>query len=122
MLQYRRAAAVAGILVAACGCRGSDVTTDLGVDDCLVLPVVSPASATLRVGDTLHLTASTKICLGKIDTNLAPYSWTSSDSTVATVSTTSGLVLAIREGRVTIAAASVNEPLVKGAMALTITP
>lgn len=83
---------------------------------------VSPASATLHIGDTLLVSVSTRICPGQAEPTLAPYAWSSSDSSVAKVSASSGLVLALHDGTVTITATSVDEPLVKGAMALRIAP
>jgi len=59
---------------------------------------VSPANATLNVGDTTQLTAAG---------GLAPYSWSSSDTAVASVSST-GLVTALAAGSATITAVDSN--------------
>jgi hypothetical protein len=105
------------------GCRSrADLPTSVLASDCLLGSIVSPASAALHVGDTLRVSVSTRICPGQPEQTLAPYAWSSSDSSVAKVSASSGLVLAIRDGNVTIVATSVEEPLIKGAMALHIAP
>ncbi|RKY10971.1 MAG: hypothetical protein DRP82_08005, partial [Planctomycetota bacterium] len=59
--------------------------------------VVTPSSATLKVGETLQLTATTE---GGVDTG---YAWTSSDESVVVVSQ-DGVVTAVAEGTCTITA------------------
>jgi len=107
--------------IAGCHSRADFPTAAIG-SDCLQLPIVSPASATVHVGDTLRVSVSTRICPGQPSPTLAPYAWTSSDSSVARVDAASGLLLGLRSGAVTIIAYSVAVPSVKAAMALQIAP
>jgi len=73
-----------------------------------LLPVatvtVSPSSATVLIGATTQLTATTKDLLGTVLTG-RDIAWTSSNSAVATVSST-GLVTGVATGSVTITATS----------------
>lgn len=113
---------IAVALTQSCRSHG-DFPTSVHASDCVVAVLtVSPADATVHIGDTLRVSVSTQSCPGQVEPTLAPFSWSSSDSSVATVSASSGLVLAIQDGTVTITATSAEEPLVKGAMALRIAP
>ena len=110
-------------LLAVAGCRSqTDASAVDAPSDCLIEPTVSPASATLHVGDTLRVSVSTKACANQTAPNLSPYVWSSSDPSVAKVDASSGLVLALGDGSVTIVATSAPDASVKGAMALRIVP
>lgn len=77
---------------------------------------VSPASVTINVGGTAQLAASVDADASVTDRTVT---WTSSDATVATVST-SGLVTGVKAGTVTIVASSKASPTVQGAAAVTV--
>jgi len=78
---------------------------------------VSPASASVQVGGTVQLTAVTKDSVGNTLTGRT-ITWASSNSTVATVSTT-GLVSGLLIGSATITATSEGK---SGSSAITVTP
>src|SRR5436190_445427 len=78
---------------------------------------VSPASASVQVGGTVQLTAVTKDSVGNTLTGRT-ITWASSNSTVATVSTT-GLVSGLLIGSATITATSEAK---SGSSAITVTP
>ena len=61
--------------------------------------VVSPDTAVLQVGDTLQFTATG---------GTAPYTWSVSDATVATIDATTGLLTAVATGTVTVTATDAN--------------
>ena len=78
---------------------------------------VSPVSATVEVGTTLQLTATAKDAVGNVLSGRA-ISWSSSNSAVATVSS-SGLVTGVFTGTATIAATSEG---ISGTATVTVTP
>jgi hypothetical protein len=113
------AGAVAGLVVTvSCGRSeraATDPTFELGCT--LIGPRVSPAAATLHPGDTLRVSATETTCVG---TTTAGVRWTSSDTTVATVGPSDGLVRAHGRGTSTIIASDVRDLSIKGAMALSV--
>ena len=113
------AGAVAGLAVtASCGRTeraATDPTFDLGCT--LVGPRVAPAVATLHLGDTLRVSATETTCAG---TAPAAVRWTSSDTSVASVGPSNGLVRAHARGTATIVASDVRDTNIKGAMALSV--
>jgi len=79
---------------------------------------VSPASATVHPGDTLRVTATISDCRdGRHQAR-----WTSSDTTVATVTVDAGSIHAMKTGRVSIIATAVDNSAEKAAMALDVNP
>ena len=90
-----------GILFAACGGGSSEPTPTVATVE------VSPPSADRQVGQTLQLSATVKDADGNILSG-QPVSWSSSASTVASVSS-SGLVTASALGTALITAASGNK-------------
>lgn len=68
---------------------------------------VTPGKQVLAPGHTVQLMAAVYMLDGQITANV---NWASSDDTVATVDSHTGLVTAIKEGLVTITARSVLEP------------
>src|SRR5262249_2642267 len=106
----------------------SPPSTDIGAfgggqcpEDVSARVVINPHSATLRVGDTLQLTATIPPCL---EVGPEASTWASGDPTIASVNPNSGLVQAVRPGTQTISArAHPDSTLVAdGAMVVTITP
>lgn len=83
-------------------------------------PTVTPATATLHVGDTVRATVALTPCQG-IPTP-AVFLWRSSDTLRASVDSITGLVRARRSGGATIVASLVIEPAISGAMALLVIP
>jgi hypothetical protein len=90
-----------GILVVACGGGGSEPGPSVATVE------VTPATADRQVGQTLQLSATVKDVNGNILSG-QPVSWSSSASTVASVSS-SGLVTATALGTALITAASGNK-------------
>lgn len=113
-----------GAIAALAGCRGivdrhvdSTVTPVVCLDD----PTVTPAAATLFPGTLLQLTAN--IYAGRCGSPRAAVTWSSSNPNIATVDAASGLVTAMQaSGTVTIAAAAIAAPDVKGAAIITVMP
>jgi len=95
------------------------IRADTPVVDCSLGGArVSPASATLHIGDTLRLSYSFGCSTTSIST---AHRWSSSRDTIATVDS-AGLVRGVSGGTVTIIATAVADPNVKGAAAITISP
>ena len=108
-----------GLGLAACdGSAPIAAAIDAPVTGCIGNATVSPASATLRVGDTLRARASLSSCsvAGR-----PTVQWTTSNAAVARVDST-GLVLARAQGLATIVASLSAEPAVKSAMAVNVVP
>jgi hypothetical protein len=63
--------------------------------------VLTPATAILQPGDSQPLLAAVHLADGTVNANV---NWSSSDGTIATVNPTTGVVTALKEGRVTIKA------------------
>ena len=78
---------------------------------------VEPANPVLEIGERQALRATVAMANGTVSSNV---SWTSSDSTVATVNPTTGEVSALREGRVTIEAAYTVDTRFKGVANVTV--
>lgn len=90
---------VAGILSSAVACSGGDSSGPPAVASVSI----SPAAASVEVGQTQQLSASPRDAAGNALTN--PVTWSSASSTIASVSG-SGLVTGVSVGTTTIAAAS----------------
>jgi hypothetical protein len=91
-------------ILEACGGDG-DGPTDPPPPEPVASVTVDPASASVQAGSTMQLTASTKDANGRTLTGLT-IGWTSSDESIATVSST-GLVMGVAPGGpVTITASS----------------
>src|SRR5689334_6496192 len=95
---------VGSVVVWAC----SPPSTDIGAfgggqcpSDVAARVVINPHSASLRVGDTLQLTATIPACL---DVGPETFTWASGDTTIASVNPNSGVVQAVRPGTQTITA------------------
>lgn len=122
---------LAGLLGAAAivACGDSVVTatstTTTAVACTLNMIVVAPSSVTLRVGDAARFTASGNAggC-GSPATAPTPiiFFWRSSDTSLATIDSASGLLTALKPGSVTAIAIAVRDPAVKGAAAVVINP
>ena len=94
---------------------GTDPTFEVGCT--LIGPRVTPALATLHPGDTLRVSATETTCTGSSSSFVQ---WTSSDTSVATVGASSGLVRARARGTTSIVASDLRDAKLKGAMALTV--
>ena len=119
----KTSAAIALIGAALLACKGADVSrvdgqaTDIA---CVLLGItISPTNAVAHVGDTLRVRASFSDCPGP--SKVHSYRWSTTNASVATVDSL-GLVRAQARGVVTIVAALVDAPDVKGAMVLSVDP
>ena len=110
------------VAVGACGATASDAVTPIDSPGCtLPGPTVRPNPATLHPGDTLRASASMPSC--PLDPPVTTtFRWASSDSSVASVDSLSGLIRARALGTVTISAAATLDRNVKGAMLLVVAP
>jgi uncharacterized protein YjdB len=108
-----------GVAIVACGsdriAQTAPVDTPLAV--CVDGPTVSPASATLRVGDTLRVRAPAELCANPVQ-----WRWHSSDTVVASIDSLDGLVRAKRQGSASIVNELLSDRNEKGAAAITVTP
>jgi hypothetical protein len=84
----------------------------------LIGPIVSPASATIFVGDTLHVLAQANACGRPANAPPVTFLWSTSDTTIARVDSLTGLVHAKSAGAVSVIVREVQEPTVQGAMVL----
>jgi len=109
---------IAIALVACVACKAADAVAKPTQVDCTLGPpvTVTPANASLAQGDTLRAQATAWSCGPVLNPN---FRWASSDTSVATVDV-AGLVLARTSGRASIIVYRVEEPLFKGALALTV--
>lgn len=113
-----------GIAVVVGGCRAADETA--ATDTSVVTrafpahPLVTPAHATLRIGDTLRLTV--RYPPDMFPPVHPPAWWSSSTPAFALVDSATGLVTARAVGLTTIVAALRTDPAVKGAMILEVVP
>lgn len=103
-------------LVAACGSSDNNPVAPRVIPKILDIEII-PASATLRVGENLIMTARVRADSGA-DRSVT---WTSTDPRRATVSPT-GIVTALGEGTVVINAAATAQPEVVRSATLTVTP
>jgi uncharacterized protein YjdB len=87
------------IVLAAVGCRGFFVNPQL------TSITVNPSGPSIKPGATVQLTATGNNNDGSTTSNLPNLTWTTSDNTIATVSST-GLVKGVAEGTATITATS----------------
>ncbi len=115
---------LAAILVTACD---TALTTNLaGIgpgtgssDICAVASViVTPSLDTMQVGQNFQPAAQVQSCTASANEGVL---WLSSDSTIASIDATSGFILALRTGRVTITASAVADSTKKGSMAIVVT-
>jgi uncharacterized protein YjdB len=115
---------LAAILVTACD---TALTTNLaGIgpgtgssDSCAVASViVTPSLDTMQVGQNFQPAAQVQSCTASANEGVL---WLSSDSTIASIDATSGFILALRTGRVTITASAVADSTKKGSMAIVVT-
>jgi hypothetical protein len=110
----------AALCVGACG--GGAKATQTTHPDCTAEgPRVVPSMATLHPGDTLRATVTLPFCPWDPPV-VATFAWRSSDTTIATVDSVSGLVSARIVGRTTIIGSLTANRGVQGAMALTVAP
>lgn len=102
------------------GCAQSSTSTQAQVEcSSLMGPAVSPASATLLIGDTLRLVAKLDCTVG----GAAPkFDWESKKPSVATVDVSSGLVTAVAKGTAVIVATWTMDPTASGASTILVTP
>jgi uncharacterized protein YjdB len=118
--------AIACVAVTACD---TALTTNLaaagpgsgsGSDTCAVQSViVTPDTATLRVGQTLQPSASVQACTSAANEGVR---WTSSDSTTVSVDPNLGFIQARRVGNVNITASAVADATVKATIRISVTP
>jgi hypothetical protein len=71
----------------------------------------------MAIGDSVKLVAEVRLADGTYNGNVA---WSSADDTIATINPTTGTVVAMREGRVSIVAAYAPEPSARGMATITI--
>jgi hypothetical protein len=118
-----RRLAVLGLsaLVLAAGCR-EDQTPQEPAGKGVVCreAVVSPASATLHVGDTLRASATRSGC--STAQGVLQFRWLSQDTSVVRVDSLSGLVQARKQGITVVVASDVSNPSVKAAMVAQVIP
>lgn len=109
--------------VAAVACRGAapdaQVLVTTPVDCTLHGVVVTPSPVTLHPGDTLRVRADSTICG---IAGVVHFRWRSSDTTVGTVDSASGLIRARSKGVATIKAAMLQDSTVSGAAVLQVVP
>jgi hypothetical protein len=120
--QGRIAGMLASVAVVACSAisNGDKPTIAAPHVDCdLIGPVVRPSPAILHPGDTLRLQVDPPKC-GIV--GVARFRWRSSDMTVGTVDSASGLVHAGSPGVATIKAMLVADSTVSGAAVLQVVP
>lgn len=93
-------------------------TTTVPLGTNVISVTVSPANATLNIGDKITLAASVNAEAGVTDRTVT---WTSADPTIAGVDA-NGVVSALKAGNTSIVAASKANPSVKAAAAITVNP
>lgn len=109
---------IGGSMIVACGdVAGLGPATAVPVDCTLNAVTVTPASVTIRVGDTVRFKASGGTC------GQPPFTffWKTSN-TLASIDSASGFLTALKPGAVTAIATAVQNPAVPGAAAVTINP
>ena len=117
------AAAIALAVIGVAACTGADSPTLAGsLGDCLPESFVTPAAATLHVGDTLTLSVKGGPCPQNGATVQPRWTWRASDTIVAMVDSSSGLVRARVDGSTTIIATLVGDASVQGAANITVVP
>jgi len=91
-----------------------------GSDTCAVQAVlVTPDTATLRVGQTLQPTASVQSCASSANEGVR---WASSDSTIVSVDVNLGFMQARRVGNAIVTASAVAATSVKATIRVSVTP
>jgi hypothetical protein len=109
------------VVVAGCDRPGIDRIAAPPDGDCTLWQIrVSPASATLRAGDSLSAIATVNQCSGVPSSTAVR--WRSTDTATAIADANTGLVRARASGPVTIIATVVADTTIRGAMALTVVP
>jgi uncharacterized protein YjdB len=107
--------AVLLLLAVGIGCRGFFVKPTLSS------LTVTPATATLQTGSTGNTQQFTSFAtFNDGSTGNTPVSWTSSDTTIATVNAT-GLATSVSTGTATITATANQNPTIKGTGTVTVT-
>jgi uncharacterized protein YjdB len=115
----RATAAGNGATTITASAHGVQGTATLTVSQSLASIVVSPANPTLSaLGATQQFTAEARDASGQPLTTQPTFSWTSSQTSVATVGVTTGLATAIANGTTTITASAAG---VDGTTTLTVT-
>ncbi|MEO7086327.1 MAG: Ig-like domain-containing protein [Gemmatimonadaceae bacterium] len=107
------------LVLSACGgaVAATDATTQ--TQSCILLGVrVSPSAATLHAGDTLRAHAVPGAC----STGVVSFLWSTSDSAVAAVESSSGLIHGISKGLTTVIARDAHDTTDKGAMVVQVVP
>jgi len=99
---------------------GATPTTTTAVACSLVGPAVTPASVNIKVGDTLRFKAT--LGGGGACGPVLSFFWRSSNPTLATIDSASGLLTALKAGSVTAIAKAIGDTVVQGAAAVSITP
>lgn len=118
-------AVMALIVVGVAACTGADSPTlSDSLGECnLPEAFVTPAAATLHIGDTLTLSVKGGPCpQGGTTTQPPRWTWRSSDSAIATVDSSSGLVRARAKGSTTIISTLVSDAAIQGAGNITVVP
>ena len=112
----------ASLVIGIFACSSDPSNVLIATPDCNQPPgaSVSPTTATLRVGGTVHAKASMTPCEGL--PAIPVFRWQSSDTLTATVDPVTGLVHARRPGTASIVATLVGFPDVGGVMALVVAP
>jgi uncharacterized protein YjdB len=108
------------MLAGVAACAGKATTAANGAEDCgnsLQTAIVSPASATLHVGDTLRFSAAMPAC-----TPAPQFRWSSTSPALVSVDSLSGLATARATGTVGIAAAPTFDRTVGGAATVQVVP
>jgi len=118
--------AIACAFVAACD---TSLTTNIaglgpgqgsGSDTCAVQAViVTPDTATLRVGQTLQPSASVQSCVSSANEGVR---WASSDSTIVSVDPNLGFIQARRVGSANVTASAVADASVRTTIRISVTP
>lgn len=108
-----------------CACHAAEPTRSVTVGGkdsvprvCSLAFGVSPANATLHIGDTLRFSVSyDPVCMPG-----AVWRWTSNDTSIALVDSTGGLVRGRAKGTATVVATNQNDRNVKGAATVNVIP
>jgi uncharacterized protein YjdB len=91
-----------------------------GSDTCAVQAViVTPDTATLRVGQTLQPNASVQSCVSSANEGVR---WASSDSTIVSVDANLGFIQARRVGSANVTASAVADASVRSTIRISVTP
>ena len=110
----------ASVSIALCSCDKASVVSPKSCcpsgDNTVHQVVVAPETATVKIGDRVQLGASVDAGAGVTERSVV---WSTSDTTVATVSQ-AGLVTPVATGAVTVKAAAKADPNVSGKSTITV--